>query len=40
MDDYSGSDAGPSRGCILGAALLCFFWAAVLIGAALWRGWI
>lgn len=35
--EYQGN---PSRGCLLGAALLCFFWAAVLVGVALWLGWI
>ena len=40
MDEYNGSDDGPSRGCLLGAALLCFFWAGVLVAVALWLGWV
>ena len=31
---------GPSRGCLLAAGCMCFFWAGVLIVVALWLGWI
>lgn len=40
MDDYNGSDRSPSRGCLLGAALLCFFWAGVIAFAAYLWGWL
>ena len=29
---------GPSRGCLLGAAFVCFFWAAVLV--LVWGVWL
>ena len=31
---------GPSRGCLLGLAFMCFFWAAVIVAGALWLGWL
>lgn len=30
----------PAKGCLLGAAVCCFFWAGVLIVVARWLGWI
>lgn len=29
----------PAKGCVLAAALCCFFWAAVLLGLAWKWGW-
>ena len=37
MEDYQGE---PSRGCLLSAGCMCFFWAGVLLIVARWLGWI
>ena len=28
------------KGCLLVLSFLCFFWAAVMVGVALWMGWL
>ena len=40
MESDPGENLGPSQGCLLSLAFLCFFWAGVLLLVA-WRwGWL
>jgi hypothetical protein len=37
MESDPGENLGPSQGCLLSLAIMCFFWAAVLI--MVWGLW-
>lgn len=30
----------PGGGCLLALSVCCFVWAAVVVGVALWMGWL